>query len=299
MQSSPLGSRLLLMSAAILFSTGGAAIKGTTLTPWQVACLRSGIAAIALALFLPEARRSWTWRLAPVGLTYAATLIVFVYATKLTTAANAIFLQATAPLYVLLLAPLLLGEKARRSDLLFALAVCAGVALVFMTSESRTAIAPDPRTGNIFGGVAGITWALTLIGLRWAARGRSGAADPAIAIVVLGNTLACAATLPMALPLTHLDAANLSMMVYLGVVQIGLAYVCFTRGIRNVPAFEAATIGLLEPALNPIWTWLVHGEKPGAAALAGGAVILSATLANTWRQSRGAKVGAIAAARHR
>jgi len=298
MQASPLGSRLLLMSAAILFSTGGAAIKGTTLTPWQVACFRSGIAAIALALFLPELRRNWKWRLTPVGVAYAVTLIAFVCATKLTTAANAIFLQATAPLYVLLLAPLLLGERARRSDLLFGLAVCAGIGLVFMTSESRTSIAPDPRTGNLFGCVAGIAWALTLIGLRRAARGQSGSTDPAIAIVVLGNTIACIATLPLALPLRNLDFANLSIMAYLGVVQIGLAYVCFTRGIRNVPAFEAATIGLLEPALNPIWTWLVHGEKPGAAALAGGAVILSATLANTWRQSRSANAGASAPARH-
>jgi drug/metabolite transporter (DMT)-like permease len=299
MQSSPLGSRLLLMSAAILFSTGGAAIKGTTLTSWQVACFRSGIAAIALALFLPEARRNWTWRLAPAGTAYAATLVAFVCATKLTTAANAIFLQATAPLYVLLLAPLLLGERARRSDLLFAIAVCAGIALVFMTSESRTSIAPDPRTGNLFGAVAGIAWAFTLIGLRRAARAQSGSADPAIAIVVLGNTIACAASFPMALPLKHFDAANLSIIVYLGVIQIGLAYVCLTRGIRNVPAFEAATIGLLEPALNPIWTWLAHGEKPGTAALAGGVVILMATLVNTWRQSREAKSDAIEAVRHR
>ena len=298
MRSSPLGSRLLLMSAAILFSTGGAAIKATTLTPWQVACFRCGIAAIALAFFLPEALRNWKWRLAPVGVAYAVTMLAFVYATKLTTAANAIFLQATAPLYVLLLAPLLLGERARRSDLLFGLAVCAGIGLVFMTGESRTAIAPDPRTGNLFGCVAGVAWAFTLIGLRRAARGQSGSADPAIAIVVLGNTIACIATLPLALPLRHVDFANLWIMVYLGVVQIGLAYLCFTRGIRNVPAFEAATIGLLEPALNPLWTWLVHGEKPGAGALAGGAVILSATLVNTWRQSRSATARQITAVRH-
>ena len=175
---------------------------------------------------------------------------------------------------------------ARRLDLLFALAVCAGIGLILVTSESRTAIAPDPRTGNLFGCVAGIAWAFTLIGLRQAARGRSGGADPAIAIVALGNTIAFIATLPLAWPLAHLDFSNLSIAAYLGVVQIGLAYVCFTRGIRNVPAFEAATIGLLEPALNPIWTWLMHGEKPGAVALAGGALILTATLANTWRQGR-------------
>jgi drug/metabolite transporter (DMT)-like permease len=283
MQSSPLASRLLLMSSAILFSTGGAAIKGVALTPWQVACLRSGIAAAALALLLPEARTGWSWRLAGVGVAYAATLVAFVCATKLTTAANAIFLQSTAPLYVLMLAPTLLHEGARRSDLLFALAVCGGIALVF-AGGPRSAMAPDPRTGNIIGAASGVAWALTLIGLRAAARHHAGGA--AIATVVIGNIMACAATAPLAFPVRSPGVTNLIIVTYLGVVQIGLAYLCFTRGIRKVPAFEASTIGLLEPALNPVWTWLVHGENPGAATVAGGAVILSATLVNTWVQTR-------------
>lgn len=295
MPSTPLASRLLLMSSAILFSTGGAAIKGVALTPWQVACLRSGIAA-AVALLLPEARKGWNWRLAGVGIAYAATLVAFVCATKLTTAANAIFLQSTAPLYVLLLAPLLLHERARRSDLLFALAVCGGIALVF-AGGSRSAMAPDPRTGNIIGAASGFGWALTLIGLRAAARRDNG--DTAIATVVTGNIIACAATAPLAFPLRSPGVANLAILAYLGVVQIGLAYVCFARGIRKVPAFEASTIGLLEPALNPVWTWLLHGENPGAATVAGGAVILSATLVNTWVQTRRTARQPVMTVRHR
>ncbi len=284
------------MSSAILFSTGGAAIKGVTLTAWQVSCFRSGIAAVALALLLPEARRGWNWRLAGVGIAYAATLVAFVCATKLTTAANAIFLQSTAPLYVLMLAPLLLHERARRSDLLFALAVCGGIALVF-AGGSRSAFAPDPLTGNLVGAASGVTWALTVIGLRAAARQHAGGA--AIATVVIGNLMACAATAPLAFPLRSPGILNFVIVTYLGVVQIGLAYVCFTRGIRKVPAFEASTVGLLEPALNPVWTWLVHGENPGAAAVAGGAVILSATLVNTWVQARRTARQPVLSARHR
>jgi drug/metabolite transporter (DMT)-like permease len=81
-------------------------------------------------------------------------------------------------------------------------------------------------------------------------------------------------------------------LLWLGFFQIGLAYVCLTRGIRSVRAFEANTILLLEPALNPIWSWMVHREAPAAQSLAGGAIILGATLANTWWQNRAVPVEA-------
>jgi drug/metabolite transporter (DMT)-like permease len=102
----------------------------------------------------------------------------------------------------------------------------------------------------------------------------------------LGNIFACIATLPMALPVVAGGTANVAIILYLGVVQIGLAYVCLTRGIRHVQAIEATTLLLLEPAMNPVFTWLVHGERPGPWALAGGALILSATLVNTLWRSR-------------
>jgi drug/metabolite transporter (DMT)-like permease len=169
---------------------------------------------------------------------------------------------------------------------LFALAVAGGVALLF-AAKSPSTTAPHPRAGNLIGAASGVTWAMTLIGLRAAARKDSG--DAALAAVLIGNIIACAATAPLARPFGFPGAANLAIATYLGVVQIGLAYVCFARGVRKVPAFEASTIGLLEPALNPVWTWLVHGENPGAATAAGGVIILSATLVNTWVQTRRAR----------
>ena len=137
-------ARLRLVLAAILFSTGGAAIKATTLTAWQVAGFRSGIAALALLLLLPESRRGWTWRTLLVGVAYAATLLLFVVANKLTTSANTIFLQSTSPLYILILGPLLLHERIRSRDVVFMAAVGLGLALFFIEREAPLATAPDP-----------------------------------------------------------------------------------------------------------------------------------------------------------
>ena len=275
--------RWYLIAAALLFSTGGAAIKAVSLTGWQVASFRSGVAALVL-LMLPEARRGWSWRVAPVGVAYATTLVLFVLANRMTTAANAIFLQSTAPLYVLFLSPWLLREPVRKRDLVFAAAVAGGMALFFLDTEQAAATAPFPMQGNLVGLGSGLAWALTLTGLRWL--GRRGGQNSALAPVAAGNLLACVAALPMALPVTAWSARDAAVILYLGVVQIGLAYLFVTRAIRHVPAFEATAVLLLEPVMNPVWAWLVHGERPGPWALAGGFVILAATLGNTWRQAR-------------
>src|SRR4051794_39217525 len=99
----PLGSRLRVLAAAALFSSGGAAVKAIHLNGWQVASFRSAVATVAFLLFLPESRRRPTPRVLAVGAVYAATMVLFVLSTKMTTAASAIFLQATAPLWVVLL----------------------------------------------------------------------------------------------------------------------------------------------------------------------------------------------------
>jgi drug/metabolite transporter (DMT)-like permease len=282
MTASPIRNRLLLVAAAILFSTGGAAIKAATLTGWQVACFRSGIAAMVLLAALPQARRGWRLPVAPVAAAYAATLVAFVMANRLTTSANAIFLQSTAPLYLLLLGPLLLKEPIHRAGLFYMLAVAAGLALFFIGSQPALATAPDPPRGNIVALFSGLAYALTLAGLRWVSRRPEH--DVGLSAVAMGNALACVATLPMALPLRSLSFADGTVILYLGVFQIGLAYLCVTRAMRHVTAFEANTVLLLEPALNPVWAWMVHGERPPAMALTGGAIILSATLLHTWHQ---------------
>lgn len=279
-------NRLLLLAVAFLFSTGGAAIKATVLTNWQVACFRSAIAGVAVLALVPASRRGFTGRHFVVALAYASTMVLFVTANKLTTAANAIFLQSTAPLYLLLLGPWVLREPLRRTDIPLALVVAAGMVMFFTGSQNTAATAPDPLRGNIVAAVSGIAWALTVAGLRWLGRGAKGETS-GMPAVVLGNAIAFLVCLPAAFPVEGAGAADLAVVAYLGVVQVGLAYALMTHAMRHVPAFEASAVLLAEPAMNPIWAYLAHGESPGAWALAGGTLILSATLANAWWHSRG------------
>ena len=293
MHHSSAADRLRIIAAATLFSTGGAAIKATTLSGWQVASFRSGLAALAVFLLVPAARRGWSWRVALVSVVYAATMVLFVTSNKATTAANAIFLQSTAPLYILFLAPWLLKERARRSDYLTMTALVVGLVLVVLGLPPAAATAPNPTLGNALALASGVAWALTLMGLRWLGAA-DGGGDATLSTVVGGNALAFIFCLPMALPVAGATTADAAVVAYLGLVQIGLAYVLMTRGIRGVPAVEASMLLLLEPALNPIWAWVVHGEEPGLLPIVGGGVILAAMLV---RARQGAKVTRAAQAR--
>jgi DME family drug/metabolite transporter len=277
-------ARIQLLGAAFLFSTGGAAIKAAAFDGWQIASFRSGIAALALWLMTPWARRGWTWQAALVGVAYAGCLTLFVLANRLTTAANTIFLQSTAPLYMLFLAPWLLKEPVRRQDLGFMLAVGLGLALFFVGVEQPVATAPDPDRGNLLALGSGFCWALAVCGLRWLSAGQ-GRGSPAAA-VVSGNLTAFLVSLPMALPVGSHGLGDWALIGYLGVFQIALAYVFVTNAIQLIPALEASVILLLEPVLNPLWAWLVQRETPGAWALLGGAIILGATTYRSWAESR-------------
>lgn len=282
----PARGALLVLAAAALFSTGGAVLKTPTVSHWQVAGVRGAIAAVAMALFVPAARRGWTGRTLLVGGAYAATLLQFAFATRLTTAANAIFLQSTAPLWVMLLGPWLLGERLRRENLTFMAALAAGLALLFVGTREPTATAPDPVLGNLLGAGSGLTWALAVAGLRWLAK-EDPTAGAAAGATVAGNVLAFAVCLPFAWPLEAGTPKDWAALAFLGVFQVALAYVCLTRGVRSIPAFEASLLLLLEPVLNPLWAWLVHGEVPSVWASAGGGVILAATALHTLRSRRG------------
>jgi drug/metabolite transporter, DME family len=276
-------ARLQLVGAALLFSTGGAAIKAADFTGWQIASFRSGIAAIALWMMTPAARRGWMPQVVVVGVAYAACLVLFVLANRLTTAANTIFLQSTAPLYLLFLAPWLLKEPVRREDLGFMLTAGAGLALFFVGVEPAAVTAPDPEQGNLLALGSGFCWALAVCGLRWL--GAGGCGSPAAA-VVSGNLTAFLVALPLAIPVGVPALADWAIIGYLGVFQIALAYVFVTNAIKLIPALEASVILLLEPVLNPVWAWLVHGEIPGPWALLGGAIILGATTYRSWSERR-------------
>lgn len=280
-------ARLELAGAALLFSTGGAVIKATTLTGWQVAGLRSAIAAVAVLLLVPASRRGWNGRTLLVAVAYAACLVLYVTANKLTTAANTIFLQSTGPIYILLLAPWLLKERVTRRDLLVLGVMVVGLLCFFAGAEPPLRSAPDPALGNILAAAAGFAWAFVVMGLRWLGRSPAeGTTDPAMSAVALGNILAAAAALSVGLPLGHPGAGDWLAVSFLGVVQIGVAYLLMSRGVRFLPAFEASVLLLIEPALNPFWAWLVQGEVPGAWALGGGVLILGAGAVKSWLDSR-------------
>lgn len=268
-------ARLLLLLGAALMSTGGAAIKLSGLTGWQVASFRSGIAGLVLLWLTPVAWRALDRRMLLIGAGYAATMILFVLGNKLTTAANTIFLQSTAPLYILLLGPWLLREPTRRSDLLVTGAMAIGLTLFFVGEQPSFVTAPDPLRGNLIAALDGVTWALTVMGLRWLSR---DAARSVGGMLVTGNALAFLVCLPLALPVGNVTAVDWLVIAYLGVFQIALAYLAVSAGLRHVTALQGALLLLLEPVLNPIWAALLHGERPGAWSLLGGAIILAATI---------------------
>jgi len=251
------------------------------LNNWQVAGFRSLVAAIVILLLMPSARRNWTWRAAAVGLAYALTLVLFVTANKLTTSANAIFLQSTAPLYLLVLSPLILKERVRAVDVLVMAVVACGLACFLIGREPAWITAPRPFEGNLAALLSGLTYAFTITGLRWLGSrpdspSRSREASP-MATVALGNILAFLICLPAAFPVNRAGPVDIAAILYLGVIQISLAYFLLSAGVRFVPAVGAGTLLLIEPALNPVWTWLLHGERPGSLAICGGALILLAS----------------------
>jgi drug/metabolite transporter, DME family len=261
-------ARLLLLAAAALWSTAGAAMKVCGLSGLQIAGGRSLVAGLFLLAVLPEARRLPSARMALGAAGYAATVILFAMSNKLTTAANAIFIQDSAPLWVLAFSPLLLSERASRGELLSIPIYAGGLALFFVDELS-----PGQLTGNLLALASGLSFALCIMGLRSAREDAPGA-------LVLGNLVAATLVLPLWSTGPAARPVDLVLLVYLGVFQLGLAYLCFARGVLHVPALEASLLVLLEPVLNPIWTFLAVRERPGPWALLGGGIVLAATV---WR----------------
>jgi len=278
-------ARLELLAAAALFSTGGAAIKLAALSGFWIAGLRSGIAGLCLLAVLRGVPRP-DRRQVLVSTTFATTMILFVLANQLTTAANTAFLQATAPLHILLLGPLLLREPIRGSDVPLLLLLGAGMSLLFLGSQDAQATAPDPWLGNVLALAAGVSWALTVLGLRWLAsspvKPGDGSRSSSMTAVALGNLVTAAVALPIAVALdpTLPAPADWAVVSWLGVFQIGGAYLFLGRGVQHVRALEASLLLFLEPVLSGVWAYLVHGEVMSPSGAAGGALVFVAIL---WR----------------
>jgi drug/metabolite transporter (DMT)-like permease len=258
---------VLLVLCAVLWSTGGLLIKWIAWPALAVAGMRSAIAAIVLLCVLREWRPRWSWWLGSGALAGAASMQGFVVATKLTTAANAIFLVYTAPLYVALLSPWVLHEPIRRGDWLTLLLAVLGLGC-FCVEQLTLA----GWVGNLCALGSGLATAWHVVCLR------KYAATSPLSILVLANILVAVVGVPWmvaAMP----DAVSGGLLLIAGVGQLGLPLVLYGKAIPHVRAMEAVLIPVLEPVLNPVWVLVFVGEVPSGRALLGGVIVLGAVTA--------------------
>ena len=267
------------MAAALLWSTGGLFIKWTSLSGLELSFYRSLFAVIAVTIFTRHEGFGINRVTAIASVLYAVLLILFVLATKQTTAANAIFLQYTAPVYLLILEPLIYKEPFRSRDLITVI-VCVGGMALFFVGKLR----PQDVNGNLFALASGFCFALYFLLLRHAkARAVNRASS-----VIYGNLLAVALTAPFGLAaMNQLGRWDLMSVLYLGVVQIGVAYSLFTVAMaRGVRSLDAGIIAYVEPVLNPVWVFLFLGEQPSTWALLGGTIIIAAVISHMLLDAR-------------
>jgi drug/metabolite transporter (DMT)-like permease len=260
--------------AALLWSSSGIFIKVLTLTALQISFFRSLVAAATIVTVLriqgrkPEFHLRWVDVICP--LCYAMTVILFVTATKLTTAANAIFLQFTAPIYLLFLEPWVFKRPIGRMDIIAVLASMGGMALFFAGHLELGGL-----IGNLLSISSGICLAIFSILLKWK-RTAHPLEDP-ISAIILGNLAVGLLCLPFVFPL-HLNVGQAASLLYLGIFQLGLSFMLFTAGQRYVSATAAAITSMLEAVINPFWVFLGIGEKPSPFAMAGGLIVLMVIL---------------------
>jgi drug/metabolite transporter (DMT)-like permease len=267
---------LLIIGAALLWSTGGIGIKAVADSALKVTFYRSLFAAIALMLFLGRGvwgRRQWksTTAFAIAIVSYGACLTSFVVATKWTTAANAIFLQYAGVVWVLLLSPIVVREPMRMRDVIAIVVAMSGMALFFVGRFEARGMA-----GNAMALVSSVFFASLILVLRREQRAAQAA-------VTWGNVVCALAVLPFVSHDLALTPRSFAVLAFLGVFQIAIAYVLFVRGLAYVTATQASLTGMLEPVSNPIWVFLFLGEKPSAYAIAGALVVLSAIAWHTMK----------------
>ena len=270
---------LFVVAAAVLWSSGGLFIKWTSLSGLELSFGRSLLAAITVAIFTRHEGFGLNRVTAIASVLYAALLLLFVLATKETTAANAIFLQYTAPVYLLILEPLIYKEKFRRRDLIVVVACVVGMSLFFVGK-----LRPQDLTGNVLALASGFCFACYFLLLR---HSKSRAVNRASS-VIYGNLLLVLFAAPAGLrAIDELTLRDAFAVFYLGVVQIGVAYTLFTVAMaRGVRSLDAGIVGYIEPILNPLWVYLALGERPTKWALIGGAIIVAAVVAHTLIEAR-------------
>ncbi|HNC23508.1 MAG TPA: DMT family transporter [Opitutaceae bacterium] len=254
-----------LVAAALLWSFAGVLIKGIPWPPLAVAGGRGLIA--ALFLFATSRGLRFTWSRTQVGaaLAYVGCTVLFVVANRMTTAANAILLQYTAPVWVALLGSWFLGERPTRADWWAIIAAFLGMGLFF---------ADELRLASVLGNVVGILSGVCFAGIAILLRKQKDSS--VVESIILGNLFAFIIGLPFIAAAPALPPRGLVLLLLLGVVQLGLSYRLYSQAIRHVTALEAVIIPVVEPIMNPVWVLFFVGERPGRLALVGGAIVIGA-----------------------
>ena len=265
---------LFLIIAAVLWSTSGIFLKTLNWQPLAVLAGRSLFSSLVFLVYLrriPRRFTRWQW---VAALSSVLTQLLYITAIQMTTAANAIFLQYTAPIYILLLGYWLLREKPSKADWVAMLVIFAGLGLFF-----GDRLSPGGFTGNLLAIISGVTMALMTVAMR--AQKDGSPAESFLLANLLGMLLGGYFVFQQ--PWT---VANWGSIAYLGIFQIGLAFLLYSLAIKVIPALEATLIGTLEPILNPLWVFLLLGEMPGPLALLGGLVVLAGVVISSIASAR-------------
>jgi DME family drug/metabolite transporter len=261
--------------AALLWSSGGLFIKLVPYTPMQISFFRCSIAAVTFAVIFRGSLLRFNKLSILNSFFYAATLIFYVIAMKTTTAANAIFLQSTAPIYVLIFEPILNKTNWEKANII-TIAVCFGGMILFFIGG----LEPGQLEGNIFALMSGIVFAALFLGLKKNEKKYQQSS------IFIGNIIVAIICIPFLSTLQEIVFTDLWKVIYLGVFQIAIAYAFFSTGLKRVFAVEASIISMVEPVLNPVWVFLGYGEVPSVTAIIGGIIIITAITIRTIQMGR-------------
>jgi drug/metabolite transporter (DMT)-like permease len=260
---------LMLALSAALWSLGGLLIKSINWNPLAIAGMRCGIASIILLAVIKKPKLNWSKGQVGAALAYTATVMLFVSANKMTTAANSILLQYTSPIYVALFGAWLLKEKTRWFDWVTILLVMGGMAFFFLDNLSL-----DGGIGNVLAAISGLTFGLFIVLMRLQKDGSP------IESVFLGNIITFVICLPFMFQ-PGPDTNGWIALVLLAVFQFAIPYIIYANAVKFVTAIEAVIIMVIEPLLNPVWVFLVIGESPGLWALVGGIIVVTSVLSRS------------------
>lgn len=274
---------LMLIMTATLWSSSGLLIKLVSWGPLTILGMRSLIAGFVFLLYLRGVDLRFSRYQVFGAFCYLGTNLFFISATKLTSAANAIFLQYACPVYVMLFGYWLLKEKPRRADWVALAIIMVGLALFFGDKLTFNGF-----YGNVLAVLSGITFAGTMVFMRLQKDGQ-----PARTLL-LGNAISAVVGLPFMLGEASFPAADFLILLYLGTFQIGLSFLLYSLAIKRIHALEANLILTLEPILNPIWVFLVIGERPGPLALLGSLLVIGAVTFRAVVSARGAGSASVA-----